>query len=48
MYNTPKSVGQRTMSKEEVKVNYTGINLEVEEQGGVYAMVLTGTMNKVS
>lgn len=46
MYNRARSIGQRTLTKEEVQVESTGIDFEIEDQGGVYAMLLTGLKNK--
>ena len=47
---TPKNVGHQTWSKEKLKPSLrdTGIQLEVENQGGVYALVLTGNSSAVS
>ncbi|KAI1723878.1 POT family domain-containing protein [Ditylenchus destructor] len=46
MENTPRSIGQKTMSKEQVKVAPTGINFHMQAQGGVYVLLLTGTKDK--
>jgi len=42
LYNTPKSVGMKSFSKEEVNVSYTGVEFTIEAQGGVYALLVTG------
>ncbi|KAI1732158.1 POT family domain-containing protein [Ditylenchus destructor] len=47
MYNVPKKVGQLTLSKEQVQVRSLDVEIEVQGQGGVYLMVLTGTKDKV-
>ncbi|KAI1719813.1 POT family domain-containing protein [Ditylenchus destructor] len=46
MENTPRSIGQKTMSKEQVKVSPTGVNFHMQAQGGVYVLLLTGTKDK--
>jgi len=48
LYNTPKSVGMRTYSKEEVNVSYSGVEFTIEAQGGVYALLVTGDRGNVS
>jgi hypothetical protein len=47
MESTPKNVGEKTMSKEQVKVSPTGVGIEMGGQGGVYLLVLTGEKSKV-
>lgn len=43
LHNLAKSVGMQSLSSSDVRYNYTGINIEINNQGGVYAAVLTGT-----
>ena len=38
----------QSISKDEVNVTATGIRIEIKNQGGVYAGVLTGTYKNVS
>ena len=48
MANTPKKLGQQTYSKEQVIVDPAGIEFEIEGQGGVYLIVVTGNKADVS
>uniref|UniRef100_A0A914HXL8 Prokaryotic-type class I peptide chain release factors domain-containing protein n=1 Tax=Globodera rostochiensis TaxID=31243 RepID=A0A914HXL8_GLORO len=45
MRGRPKVVGQETMSKGQLSLNETGIELEVRAQGGVYMIALTGNLS---
>lgn len=42
LYNTPKRIGQMTLSKEQVEVEPLGVEFETIAQGGVYALVVAG------
>lgn len=48
MHNRARGIGQKTLSKEEIKIDPTGIEFEIESQGGVYAVLLTGPKAKVA
>uniref|UniRef100_A0A915CWA6 Uncharacterized protein n=1 Tax=Ditylenchus dipsaci TaxID=166011 RepID=A0A915CWA6_9BILA len=39
---------KKAMNKEEVKVSPTGLGIEMEGQGGVYVLLVTGTKQKVT
>lgn len=46
MENLAKSVGMKSLSKDQVLVNDTGVKLSIGAQGGVYALVLSGQKDK--
>jgi hypothetical protein len=42
MYNTPKQLGHQTLPREKTIVNTTGISFEINTQGGIYVIAVTG------
>lgn len=48
LHNLAKSVGMQSLKPSEVEFNETGIYIAINNQGGVYAAVLTGSYDKVN
>jgi peptide/beta-lactam:H+ symporter len=46
LHNLAKSVGMQSLKPSEVEFNETGIYIAINNQGGVYAAVLTGSYDK--
>uniref|UniRef100_A0A7I4Z3T0 Oligopeptide transporter 1 n=1 Tax=Haemonchus contortus TaxID=6289 RepID=A0A7I4Z3T0_HAECO len=44
--DTPKNIGFKTPPKSNITVKSTGIGMEIHEQGAVYVLALTGSMDK--
>uniref|UniRef100_A0A914I3P5 Uncharacterized protein n=1 Tax=Globodera rostochiensis TaxID=31243 RepID=A0A914I3P5_GLORO len=46
LHNEPTDSGHRRLDRTQLNVTDSGINIEMNEQGGVYAIVVTGILDK--